>query len=83
MLIIDRFENNTAVCEIGEGEFIRIPCENLPADVKEGCVLIEESGSYRIDIKETERRMQKSRKKLENIFKTLDFFHRDSYLKTK
>jgi len=83
MLIIDRFENNTAICEADDGTFIRIPCEHLPSEAKEGSVLVKVGEDYCIDIEETRRRMRKSQKKLANLFKTLDFLHRDSSLNMK
>lgn len=38
-LIIDRFENDFAVCEYEEGKTLDLPRDLLPANAKEGDVL--------------------------------------------
>ncbi len=39
MMIIDRFEGDIAVIEIGEGEFLHLPKKILPPSAEEGNVL--------------------------------------------
>ena len=53
--IIDRFEGTMAVIEL-EGRITKnIPRNHLPAEAKEGDVIIEENGVFRIDTEETRR----------------------------
>lgn len=66
MLIIDRFEGDGedeyAVVEKSESDkvidMIEIERSLLPNDAKEGHVLIEIDGEYKIDYEETERRIK-------------------------
>lgn len=57
MLIIDRFENDTAVIENGE-EMINIPRSLLPENAKEGDVITESGGGYIIDEASADKRRQ-------------------------
>ena len=57
MLIIDRFENDTAVIENGE-EMINIPRSLLPENAKEGDIITESGGGYIIDETATDKRRQ-------------------------
>ena len=57
MLIIDRFENDTAVVENGE-EMTDIPRSLLPENAREGDVIIKSGGGYIIDNASTEKRRQ-------------------------
>ena len=55
MLIIDRIEERKAVCETEDGGHITL--DRFPEGAREGDVLVpDESGEYRIDSEETERR---------------------------
>ncbi|MCL2019375.1 MAG: DUF3006 domain-containing protein [Oscillospiraceae bacterium] len=57
MLIIDRFEGDSAVCEKSvEGERTEIKRELLPADAKEGDVLALRDGVYTVDTQATKER---------------------------
>lgn len=58
MLILDRFEGDTAVIENGD-ERIETARENVSADVREGDVLVEKDGKYFPDKEGTERRRKK------------------------
>lgn len=51
-LIIDRIENDIAVCETS-GEISEIPVSQLPIGVREGSVLNFQNGIYYIDSEET------------------------------
>ncbi|MGN0613390.1 MAG: DUF3006 domain-containing protein [Porcipelethomonas sp.] len=55
MLILERFEGNTAVIENG-GEHIETDRKNIPRNAKEGDVLVMTDGVYEIDRKQTEER---------------------------
>ncbi|NLM18445.1 MAG: DUF3006 domain-containing protein [Clostridiaceae bacterium] len=63
-LIIDRFENEYAVCEI-EGEIINLKKSLLPSNAKEGDVI---KVSFEIDQDETTRRKEKTKEKLKDLF---------------
>lgn len=57
--IIDRFEEEFAVCEDQETEeMIDILIERLPENVEEGDVIIEENDVFYIDHEETEARRE-------------------------
>jgi len=66
--IVDRFEGDFAVCETEDKTFINIKRHILPGDTKEGDCLIENDGSFSIDLKATEARRQNIRKKLNSLF---------------
>ncbi|MCM1529439.1 MAG: DUF3006 domain-containing protein [Alistipes sp.] len=54
-MIIDRFEGDIAVVETEDG-FLDIPRSELPADVREGDVLVSCDGGYEVDRETTEQR---------------------------
>lgn len=54
--IIDRFEEEFAVCETSELKFVNILKKDLPNDVKEGDVLEFDGKKYVLDIDETKKR---------------------------
>ncbi|MBR6790712.1 MAG: DUF3006 domain-containing protein [Oscillospiraceae bacterium] len=62
MIIIDRIEENVAVCETDEGQ-LRLDLAGLP-DVREGDVLTEKDGSWQVDADETARRREQIRRRM-------------------
>ncbi|BCI60171.1 DUF3006 domain-containing protein [Solibaculum mannosilyticum] len=58
LLIVDRIEENTAVCEDEQGNMQSIPLSQLPAGVKEGDCLVRKEDGYLIDRQLTQRRRQ-------------------------
>lgn len=58
--VIDRFEENLAVCESNDGKFIHLPKSILPPDISEGSVIKEtDEGAFVQDIElEEELRQQ-------------------------
>jgi hypothetical protein len=54
--ILDRFEGEYAVCENEMKETLNIKKDRIPADAKEGDVLIVRSNEITIDKEETEKR---------------------------
>jgi len=58
-LIVDRFEGDFAVCENENKEMINVCRSELPADVKEGDVLLKMNDKYVIDTAATEERKKK------------------------
>ena len=63
-LIIDRFEEDFAVCETETLEFINIPKAALPLDAKEGDVI-----AISIDKSETNKRKEKIEGLMNSLFK--------------
>jgi len=57
MLILDRFEGNTAVIENGD-EFIKTDRKNISSDAVEGDVLSESNGFYTADKDSTQKRKE-------------------------
>ena len=62
MIVIDRIEENIAVCETDEGQ-LRLDISGLP-DVREGDVLTEKDGSWQVDADETARRREQIRRRM-------------------
>lgn len=68
MIIIDRFEENFAVCE-ADNEIINIEKINLPRNAQEGDVLIKSAdGKYYVDKAETKKRKENVENKFFELF---------------
>ena len=68
VIIVDRFEGNLAVCE-EETKTIEIPKADLPADAKEGDVLMKgNNGAYEIDRETTKQRRKNIDEKFFGLF---------------
>lgn len=65
--IIDRFEENFAVCEDENGIMKNIEKSLLPKDVKEGDVILKDNNIFYIDYEET----KKLREEINQITKNL------------
>ena len=66
--IIDRFEDKFAVCEDEVGDMHNLLKEKLPANVKEGDILVEdENGELYVNEEET----QKRKKYIDDFFNSL------------
>lgn len=65
--IIDRFEENFAVCEDENGIMKNIEKSLLPKDVKEGDVIFKDNNIFYIDYEET----KKLREEINQITKNL------------
>ncbi len=64
-LIIDRFEENYAVCEDDDGKFFALERTEIPDNVSEGDVLeISDDGTVCINEAETENRRNRIREKM-------------------
>jgi hypothetical protein len=68
MLILDRIEGQTAVLETESG-LKNVPRTQLPAEVKEGDVLLSSETGYVIDAAATQARREKLLKKARNLRK--------------
>ena len=67
-VIVDRFEENFAVCEKEDGSLINIKRDVIPKEVKEGDVLIINKNLIAIDKEETDRRKKEIEKLTEDIW---------------
>lgn len=67
--IVDRFEEDLAVCENQDGGFENIPISLLPKDIREGSCFFEKDGLFYIDKEETEDREQKMKELFNSLLK--------------
>lgn len=66
---IDRFEEEWAVVELGNGEFIDIPIETLPSDAVEGSAILMEKGERIVLLKEeTDSNRERIQELMDNLF---------------
>lgn len=69
-LVIDRFEENIAVCEDRKtGKIIEIPIEKIQEKVKEGDVIKQVEGIYKKDIERQEEIEKEIEDKMNKIWK--------------
>ena len=69
-IIIDRFENNIAVCEdIKTGKIIEIPRKSIEKDAKEGDIIKNIEGIYKRDIKKQEEIELRIKEKMDKLWK--------------
>ena len=69
-MVIDRFEGDYAVCERDDRTMLNINKNKLPAEAKEGDVLIVDGDAISIDLMETSKRKEQANKLMEKLFKT-------------
>lgn len=62
--IIDRIENNIAVCELENGEMLDVKMSALPKGIKEGDVI-----KLSVDETETNERKERINKLMDSLFK--------------
>ncbi len=62
--IIDRIENNIAVCELENGEMLDVKISALPKGIKEGDVI-----TLSVDKTETNERKERIDKLMNSLFK--------------
>jgi len=70
--VIDRFEGDFAVCEKEDRTMLNVKRSKLPANAKEGDVLIIEGDTIKIDAAETAKRKKAVEKMMENIWQDND-----------
>ena len=69
-LIIERFENNFAICEDKDKSFFAIEIAKLPKEAKAGDVLdIDNNGNIKINTEETQRRKSRLQGKMQKLGK--------------
>ena len=69
-MVIDRFEGDYAVCERDDRTMLNINKNKLPAEAKEGDVLIVDGDAISIDLMETSKRKEQANQLMEKLFKT-------------
>ena len=67
--VIDRIEGDFAVCEMQDGTMSDIPLFDLPAEAKEGSVILQSDGKWIVDKQEEEQRRDRIRRKMDSHFK--------------
>ena len=68
--VVDRIENEFAVCENRKtGEMINIKLQELPKNIKEGNYLILKEGKYFLSEKEEQDIKQRIEDKMNNLWK--------------
>ncbi len=67
--IIDRIEQEIAICEEESGTMVKLLLKELPKGSREGDVLFKINGAFQFDEEETNRRRQKMREKLNRLIK--------------
>lgn len=72
--MIDRIEENTAVCQREDRSVFTLPLSSLPQGAKEGDVLREENGVFTTAPDETRERRKRIRQKMKNLFSLAPFF---------
>lgn len=68
MIVIDRFENNTAVLET-DGVITETDRCLLPENAREGDVVIESDGGWIVDVAATEQRRAEMREFMKRLMK--------------
>jgi hypothetical protein len=69
ILVVDRIENNIAVCENREnGKITEIDISKLPKEITEGTVLKHSNGTYNIDLQEQEKIEERIKEKMKKIW---------------
>ena len=66
--IIDRFEEDNAVCEQEDRTMLLISRSLLPSDAKEGDVILYTDGVYQVDKEATLERKKKIEEKRRKLF---------------
>lgn len=67
--VIDRIEGDFAACEMPDGTMSDVPLSDLPAEAKEGSVILKSDGKWTIDKQEEGQRRDRIRRKMDNLFK--------------
>ena len=67
-LVIDRIEENSAVCETDDLVMTEIPLAELPGEATEGAALVFDGQSYQVDVKTQKKRRRRIKKKIDELF---------------
>ncbi len=66
--VIDRIEEDKAVLECENGDYVNFELSSLPKNIKEGDVLYFQEGSCYLNSEETERRKEKIKSMMSKLF---------------
>ena len=64
----DRIEENKAILECENGEFVTLELSSLPKNIKEGDILNFDENSYFLNADETEKRKEKIKNLMSSLF---------------
>ena len=68
-LVIDRFEEELAVCELDGAAFVTVPRARLPEGGREGDILHPlPDGGFRVDEDETAQRRRRNAARMRSLF---------------
>lgn len=68
-LIVDRIENDIAVCQKMNGQMINVPISSIKSDIKEGqCITLDNDAKYIFNTEITEHRKKIIEEKMKKIF---------------
>lgn len=67
--IVDRIEENIAVCEDENKKMVDIEIDKLPIGVKEGDIIKQLKGKYIIDKETRKERKKNIQKRMDNLWK--------------
>ena len=67
-VVIDRFEDNYAVCEKEDKTFINVKKNRIPHEAKEGYVINICGESITVDLDETKKRKKKIEEDVKNLW---------------
>lgn len=67
--IVDRIEENIAVCEDENKKMLDIEIDKLPIGVKEGDIIKQLKGKYIIDKETRKEKEKKIQKRMDNLWK--------------
>lgn len=66
---IDRFEGDFAVCEEEKtGKMVNIRKTDIPAEAKEGSIIVKENNQYKVDNEKTNQVAERIKKKMDNLW---------------
>lgn len=68
IVVIDRFEEEFAVCECEDKTMINIEIDKLPQDIHEGDVLVIDGDNIKVDYEETSRRREEIESLTQNVW---------------
>lgn len=68
-LIVDRFEENFAVCIDENNHVVNICINKLPDNAKEGSTILKKNDKYYIDQEDTDNRKERIEKLMDDLWK--------------
>ncbi|MGI5893194.1 MAG: DUF3006 domain-containing protein [Candidatus Merdivicinus sp.] len=68
-MIIDRFEEEYAICEQDDGGFVQLLRKDLPTDCREGDILYESASGWKVDTEATAQRRADMAMRMRKLWK--------------